>query len=153
MAKEVKDTKEPTGITKADLERVIAEAIRQKQTASEYAGLHAKVVANAVEQYGIEKTAFTFSRRLREMEEGRQATVIRSCIDYWHKLGFFDQTDAFSDTTSGSRSTPAPTRRSTTSGTRSKPSARSGATGSTPRSGQACAWSQRGRPASSAAAR
>lgn len=97
MAKEVKDTKEPTGITKADLERVIAEAIRQKQTASEYAGLHGKVVANAVEQYGIEKTAFTFSRRLREMEEGRQATVIRSCIDYWHKLGFFDQTDAFSD--------------------------------------------------------
>jgi hypothetical protein len=99
MAKQVKDKTEPTGISAEDLKRVIGEAIQQKQSASEYAGMHGKVVANAVETYGIDKTAFTLSRRLSEMEEGRRAVVVRSCLDYWYKLGMFDQIDAFDDVT------------------------------------------------------
>lgn len=98
MAREVKEKKSETGIAREDLRRVLAEATRQKRNASEYSGLHGKVVANAVEQYGIEKTAFTFTRRLSEMEEGKRQAIIRSLLDYGHKAGFFDQLDLFDET-------------------------------------------------------
>lgn len=97
MTKNLKDERSPTGISADDLKRVIGEAVRQKQLASEYSGLHGKVVSNAVEQYGIEKNAFTLTRRMYEMEEGRRMAIVRSTIDYWHKIGFFDQVDAFDD--------------------------------------------------------
>lgn len=84
-------------ISAEDLQRVLAEAARQKQLASEYAGNHGAHVKNACERYGLEKNALTFARRLLEMEEGKRQGVIRASIDYWKKLGFFNQIDAFDD--------------------------------------------------------
>lgn len=98
MAREVKDKKSETGIAREDLRRVVNEAIRQKKQAAEYSGLHGKVVSGAVENYGVEKNAFTIVRRLSEMEEGKRQSVLRSIIDYSHKMGFFDQLDLFDET-------------------------------------------------------
>ncbi|ABS14258.1 hypothetical protein I6H96_02690 [Brucella anthropi] len=102
MAKKAKmDTASATaakgGVAPEDLKRVIAEIGRQKKHASEYAGLAGKATQNAVEQYGLEKNALTFSRRLSDMEDGKRQAIIRSSIEYWSKLGFFAQLDAFSD--------------------------------------------------------
>jgi hypothetical protein len=98
MAKKQKmDGEAPRGIAEADLKRVVAEIGRQKKLASEYAGNAGKATQNACEQYGLEKTALTFARRLADMEDGKRQAVIRATIDYWNKLGFFDQIDAFDD--------------------------------------------------------
>lgn len=102
MAKRAKMTsasaKEATGgVAAEDLKRVIAEISRQKKHASEYAGLAGKATQNAVEQHGLEKTALTFARRLSDMEDGKRQGVIRAAIEYFHKLDFFAQHDAFSD--------------------------------------------------------
>lgn len=86
-----------SGVTEEDLKKAIKEAIRLKGLASEYQGNHGKHVSNVVERHGMEKTAFTFSRRLVEMEEGKRQAIVRACLDYWNKLGFFDQIDAFDD--------------------------------------------------------
>ncbi|ELT50974.1 hypothetical protein [Brucella intermedia] len=85
------------GVSPEDLKRVIAEIGRQKKHASEYAGLAGKATQNAVEQYGLEKTALTFARRLNDMEEGKRQSIIRASLEYWRKLDFFAQHDAFSD--------------------------------------------------------
>lgn len=98
MAKEIKDKRSETGIPAQDLQRVIKEAIRQKQQASEYSGLHGRVVSSAVERYGIEKNAFTAIRRASEMEDTKRQAFVRSFIDYAHKMGFFDQLDLLDDT-------------------------------------------------------
>lgn len=98
MAKEVKDDRSVTGIDRDELRRVIAEAIRRKQEAAEYSGMHGKVVSQAVERHGIEKNAFTFVRRMAEMEDAKRQSVLRSVIDYAFKLGFFDQLDLFDET-------------------------------------------------------
>lgn len=101
MAKKAKmdegSAQEAKGISAEDLKRTIAEISRQKKLASEYAGNSGKATATAVERYGLEKTALTFARRLSEMEDGKRQAVIRASIDYWFKLGFLDQIDAFDD--------------------------------------------------------
>lgn len=98
MAKEIKDKRSETGIAAQDLQRIIKEAVRQRQQASEYSGLHGKVVSGAVERYGIEKNAFTAVRRASEMEDTKRQAFVRSFIDYAYKLGFFDQLDLLDDT-------------------------------------------------------
>lgn len=92
-----KDSPQVKGVSADDLKRVISEISRQKQLASEYAGNAGKATSNAVDQHGLEKTALTFARRLTEMEEGKRESVIRSSIEYWHKLGFFSQLSLFDD--------------------------------------------------------
>jgi hypothetical protein len=98
MAKEIKDKRNETGIPAQDLQRVIKEAVRQRQQAAEYSGLHGRVVSGAVERYGIEKNAFTAVRRASEMEETKRQSFVRSFIDYSYKMGFFDQLDLLDDT-------------------------------------------------------
>ena len=99
MAKRAKpkDASQSRGVTTEDLRRVVADISKNKTQASNYAGLAGKATQSAVEQYGLEKTALTFVRRLNDMEEGKRQSVLRSLVDYSNKLGFFDQIDAFDD--------------------------------------------------------
>lgn len=96
MAKKLK-AEASTSISADELRRVIREAQNHKTSASEASGRHGKVISGAVEQYGLEKNALTFARRLADMEEGKRQSVIRALIEYSWKLGFFDQLDAFDD--------------------------------------------------------
>lgn len=97
MAREVKEELEPTGIDAADLNRVLREAIRQKRLASEASGLHGKIVSNAAQQYGIERTAFSLTRRLLELEPDRRQAIMRAMLDYWHKAELFSSIDLFDE--------------------------------------------------------
>ena len=90
MAKDIKDTTETVGVNANDLKRVIAEAVRQKQAAAEYNSNAATVTRGAVEQYGLDKTAFTFTRRLSELEDAKRDAIVLASLDYWEKMGFLD---------------------------------------------------------------
>jgi len=85
------------GVTSADLKRVIEDINRHKENASEHAGLAGKATQQAVERFGLEKTALTFNARLSRMEAAKRQGILRSQIDYADKLGFFDEIDAFDD--------------------------------------------------------
>lgn len=97
MAEKLTPTAEVKGVSPDDLRKAVAEISRQKTLASEYAGNAGKATANAVERFGLEKTALTFARRLSDVEEGKRAAIVRSSLEYWWKLGFFAQLDAFDD--------------------------------------------------------
>jgi uncharacterized protein (UPF0335 family) len=98
MAKTVKEEAQKKTVAKQDLNRVIKEAVRLKQTASEYVGQHGAYVKNQIENYGLDRTALSMTMRLKNLETARQQTVMRCLLDYAHKAGLFDQTDLFDDT-------------------------------------------------------
>lgn len=79
MAKRAKpsDASQSRGVTAEDLRRVVADISKHKTQSSNYAGLAGKATQSAVEQYGLEKTALTFARRLNDMEEGKRQSVLR----------------------------------------------------------------------------
>lgn len=97
MAKRLKPEGAPSseGVNPVDLKRAIAEVSRLKANASEASGQVGAMTNSFVERHGLEKTAFTFVRRLNDMEEGKRASVLRSLIEYSHKMGMFAQVDAF----------------------------------------------------------
>ena len=95
MAKAKDDAR--AGVKASDLKRVIGNINDFKSAASESAGLAGKETQNAVELYGLDKTALTFNARLSRMETAKRQGILRAQIDYSDKLGFFDEIDAFDD--------------------------------------------------------
>lgn len=89
MAKNIKE-KEIQSATAEDLERVISEINRQKQNAAEYNQNAGTVARGAIENYGLERTAFAFVRKLVGMEASKRNAVLASLIDYSEKLGLLD---------------------------------------------------------------
>lgn len=85
------------GVSAVDLKRVITEINRQKELASEYSGHAGKATASAVERYGLDRQALSFTRKLAGMETAKRQSTIRSAIDYFDKMGFFDDIDLFDD--------------------------------------------------------
>lgn len=85
------------GVSADDLRKAIEEISRQKGLASEYAGLAGKATQTAVERHGLEKNALTFARKIDAMEDTKRHSVVYASLDYWNKLGFFEQGDAFND--------------------------------------------------------
>lgn len=88
MAKDVAD--EEKTVTPDDLRRVIDEINRQREFATEYNANASQVARGAIEQYGLERTAFGFARKLIGMEEGKRNAILVSLIDYTEKLGLLD---------------------------------------------------------------
>jgi hypothetical protein len=98
MARQVKEDAGKKSVAKADLERVIREATRQKQLAGEYASAAGQFIKNQIEHHGLERTALTMLLRMKAMETERQQGVMRAFLDYCLKAGLFDQTELFDDT-------------------------------------------------------
>ena len=61
MARDVAD--EEKTVTPEDLRRAIDEINRQREFATEYNANASQVARGAIEQYGLERTAFGFARR------------------------------------------------------------------------------------------
>lgn len=101
MAKSAKEGASTGGviktIPKAELRSLVREATSAKEAAAEASGEHGAIVKNACERFGIEKNAFSWVRRLNDMEGPKRMAVIRQLLDFSSKLGFFDQIDAFDD--------------------------------------------------------
>lgn len=92
MAKEVALDEDRRGgnVSGDDLRRAIGEITRQKDLASEYAGLAGKATQNAVERFGLNKDALTRVRRNDEMEPTKRQAFLASFLDYSEKLGHLD---------------------------------------------------------------
>jgi hypothetical protein len=85
------------GVNEGDLKKVIQEVLHQKELASEYNGRAGSYTKDAVERYGLDRRALAVSVALTKADEKKRAATVRACLDYWQKLGFFDQMDAFDD--------------------------------------------------------
>lgn len=89
--------KKADGIQPAELKRVISEINRQKELASEYSGNAGKATQTAVERYGLDRQALSFTRKLAGMEVAKRQSTLRSAIDYFEKMEFFSDIDMFDD--------------------------------------------------------
>lgn len=78
------------GVSSKDLRKSVDEINKHKKNASEHAGLSGKATSNAVEQFGLEKNALTQAAKMDHMEPAKRQAIMRSSIEYWDKLGFFD---------------------------------------------------------------
>jgi aconitase B len=85
------------GITPEQLKRTLHDASLQRDKAAEATAEQASIMRAAIEQHGLDKTALTFSRRLETFEASKRNATIRAALEYWAKLGYFDQRDAFDD--------------------------------------------------------
>lgn len=93
MAKNVKE--ETKQITAKELKRVVNDALRQKEQASEYTGRHGQIVKQAVESYGLHRKAFNQCVAAEKMDLINRQDFMAATIDYWVKMGFFAGDDMF----------------------------------------------------------
>lgn len=92
-----KSEKKTQALTRDRLVQIASEADRQRDLAAEYQGQHGGVIRNAVEQYGLDRKAFGFTRAVLKMEAVKQRATIAASLEYLEWLGAFDQIDAFDD--------------------------------------------------------
>lgn len=101
VAKSAKEGARSDGVIKtipgSALKQLIKDATAAKTAAAEASGEHGALVKNACERYNIERNAFSWTRKLNEMEGAKRIAVVRQLIDFCGKLGHFDQVDAFDD--------------------------------------------------------
>lgn len=101
MAKKVKHDAPASHVVKRidaeKFQRTVAEINRQKENASEYAGMAGKLVSTAIDQQSLDRVAFGFTLRLSRMDAAKQQAAIRNFIEYVGAAGMLDQLDAFSE--------------------------------------------------------
>lgn len=96
MAKRI-GKNEATGIASDELRGILAKAQTEKVKAGEHTAEQSSIIRNAIEQYGLDRTALAMTRRLAGFEDGKRQATLRALLEYCAKMGFFDQTDAFDD--------------------------------------------------------
>jgi hypothetical protein len=97
LAKKAKEAAKG-GVEEKDLKRIVKEAVRQKNSAKEYASSAGGYIRNQIDKHGLEKTAFGWVCKLEGMEAQRKHEIVRCFLDYAAKAGVFDQMDMFDDT-------------------------------------------------------
>jgi len=85
------------GIAQAALKKLVKDVAREKAKASEHNGNAGQHIKKAIEKHGLEKKGLAFVLGLEKMEETKRQGALRGVIEYAHKLGMFDEVDAFDD--------------------------------------------------------
>jgi hypothetical protein len=88
---------EATGIAPDELRGVLSKAQTEKAKAGEHTAEQSSIIRNAIEHYGLDRTALAMTRRLAGFEDSKRQATLRALLEYCAKMGFFDQTDAFDD--------------------------------------------------------
>jgi hypothetical protein len=88
---------ESAGISPDELRGVLTKAQTEKAKAGEHTAEQSSIIRNAIEQYGLDRTALAMTRRLAGFEDSKRQATLRALLEYCAKMGFFDQTDAFDD--------------------------------------------------------
>ena len=96
MAKKL-ESEQVRGIDAKDLRRVVKDILRHKNNASENSGLAGQAVAQAVEQYSLDRKALMTVVGLAKKEPAEAQGTLRNILDLADKYGLFDQVDAFDD--------------------------------------------------------
>jgi hypothetical protein len=100
MARRAQVDKEQTGngehvVTTEDLFEALEEINGHKKAASEASGLAGKATAAAVQRFGCEKNALTFTARLAAMESTKRTSIVTNTISFFIAAGWLDQPDLF----------------------------------------------------------
>lgn len=95
LTDDVEIVHEEKSIDARDLRRVVDEINRYKEQASEASGFAGQSTKNAVDNYGLDRQALTWSRKLDALETAKRHSTITSLLDYCSKLGMFDQGSLF----------------------------------------------------------
>lgn len=83
--------------SKEQAERAIKDAIRHKESAAEFTGMHGQTVKQFTEKFGVHKKAFAWARTLYGMEEDKRATLLGDFLDMVEVLGLDAQREMFDE--------------------------------------------------------
>lgn len=83
------------GIAKEDLVRVVKEAGRMQNIASEYTSTRGQYIRTQIDNHSLNRKALGMVCNLDRMSEEKRTPTLRDFIEYSFKNGFFDQLDAF----------------------------------------------------------
>lgn len=101
MAGKVKAAQDGKGgrktLTAPAFRSIIQDLSARKADASEHQGEFASATKGYCDDHGLDKKALTLTRQLSELPETKRAETIRCAVDYWEKMGWFSQLDAFDD--------------------------------------------------------
>lgn len=89
--------KPSAGVPKSKLKSTISSIQADKATASEYNGSAGKTQQQFMKEHGLDRTAFNLVLKLDKQEPQKQQATLRGIIEYAHKIGMFDDVDAFDD--------------------------------------------------------
>ena len=89
--------KASAGVPKAKLKSAISSIQADKSKASEYNGSAGKTQQQFMKEHGLDRTAFNLVLKLDKAEPQNQQATLRGVIEYAHKMGMFDEIDAFDD--------------------------------------------------------
>ena len=84
-------------VTAAGIKKAVAAIQADKDKASEFNGAAGKTQQQFMKEHGLDRTAFNFVMKLNKMEVIHQQGTLRGVIEYAHKMGMFDEVDAFDD--------------------------------------------------------
>lgn len=98
MAKKAKEVIEKKPVTAEDLQFFVKEAVKQTQSAADYASSAGGYIKNQIDRLGLNGKAAKMAVKLSNMEEGKRQTFLRDVLHYCFLLGHFDQLDMFDDT-------------------------------------------------------
>lgn len=95
MAKKIKPDDNQIGeeALKKLLDTALASAAKAKESNAEVS----EIVRNALDTYGLDRTAFATTRRLHKMADDRRQATIRDFLKLAITMGWFSQKDAFDD--------------------------------------------------------
>ena len=89
--------KEDGGIKASVLQKIVTSIKADKAKASEFNGSAGQTTKKALADHGLDRKAFQFVLGLEKQESQNQQATLRGVIEYAHKMGMFDEVDAFDD--------------------------------------------------------
>ena len=85
------------GVPASKLKSTISSIQADKSKASEYNGSAGKTQQQFMKEHGLDRTAFNLVLKLDKAEPQNRQETLRGIIEYAHKMGMFDDVDAFDD--------------------------------------------------------
>lgn len=85
------------GVNASALQEIVKSIQTDKAKASEFNGSAGQTTKKALADHGLDRKAFQFVLGLEKQEAQNQQATLRGVIEYAHKMGMFDEVDAFDD--------------------------------------------------------
>jgi uncharacterized protein (UPF0335 family) len=85
------------GVKASALQKIVKSIQTDKAKASEFNGSAGQTTKKALADHGLDRKAFQFVLGLEKQDTQNQQATLRGVIEYAHKMGMFDEVDAFDD--------------------------------------------------------
>ena len=92
-----KQSKASAGVPPTKLKAAFSSIHADKAKASEFNGAAGKTQQQFMKEHKLDRSAFNLVLKLDKQEPQNQQITLRGIIEYAHKMGMFDEVDAFDD--------------------------------------------------------